>query len=1391
MAGENNIAQYGIQIVHPNADPTVTEFNKVTAASITTTQALEKHAGGADKLTASLSRTTTGAVSLLRTLGPLAGGATELGIRLERAGAQVEKLFLNASRAASGQQALNEAFLAGTIVAATMEAAQARLTAARAAAVSVDKLTQEAQVAANAAIATAAPLHEALAAQKLKLAQATGNASVAEQAFAGNAQRSAVEYKAMIAAQEALNLEKVAMTQLTKQSGAVLEEERQAIAGLNVVTKAQATANAEVDASQKLVNASNTGIGFAGTAAIVIGLVVTLAALAAAFYTVKKAWDFFSESISAAGAEQKAEFPFQQMVGNATLAEEKLKAIHDLTNTQGMFNFSDLVKGAEQLIVLKTGADNLIPRLTAITAAATASGESIDSMTTAYAKTETAIENHTALMNRGMSGSRIILMALEADLGKNEGQIQAMFKAGEISITQVNKALLDAAKSGGIFGQSIDAYLKTWPGALGQLSNIWEQVKTEFGKPIASALAGVINDGAKGLNGLIPLAAQAGEAIAHVIRALALIGQEQGWQTALSLAWEIVVDKMAQYAVTALVDIFVKLGPALADGIWQGFWQRTKSTWGLSVLLPFAPVDLTKFAKTVGEDLITGITSGVESKGALLADAMKRTVTSAIGVGSSKVGLQAGDLPLGDAKAPKESDYDKFKTDTVIIYDYWRQRDIIEAKVTDETEKYNRILELTSATYKELYNPRQLDATKVATDGLTEAQTKGMEVAAIRLRQEKEIDDAIKNGTASTTDAILRGLEKAKQAFGNWTQAVEKATTEVANALSNDISTGLADIFNGTKSVSQGFTDMALSIITDIEKIIIKLEVEYLLQQLIGGISGGFNSGQGGTNQPAQFNGTYAMGGSISGGSGTKDDVPIMATAGEYMIRKDRVRSEGVENMHALNEGRATIVKGYASGGGIEPDYLGGNRRFLTGDISGYPNYFYGTPTSAPMWTQGSGNPRTSIDTTQMYSGDNYVDAPSGFGANQSSTSNSSGLNPKLATHFVPDNGDVTVQINPPGGGSAHLPRPNYDNEPSLFGGPAPATGGAPYEPGSAGVFQGQFNPFGTFNLGQNLSVPTETLNWGGTGKGSVLTDPGTGAFWNSTTGTFQQYNATTGVFDNVGGTAGVNIGGAATGSAGISPQLAAAGLSVVGYDPSSGQPIYQDAQGNKYAGPGVTGNNAVPSSNWNPDYGSRYGSTPGSIADLKVMGMEAYGGDPNNMRGTSDEGHTNFNYGSRFHAVVMPDGGISYAPNTTNKWNSFAGPTDSRNLGQIVLQNMGHYHGGGIVGHEGAFQHMAAGGQVGDRPIMAQDGEGVFTQGQMAALGAGMGGGNNNVSISINVQNTSGNSSAQVSASGGGMTKEEWVQAAEMMKGIALQALQNSRRFGGSAYRSQTGAGR
>lgn len=108
----------------------------------------------------------------------------------------------------------------------------------------------------------------------------------------------------------------------------------------------------------------------------------------------------------------------------------------------------------------------------------------------------------------------------------------------------------------------------------------------------------------------------------------------------------------------------------------------------------------------------------------------------------------------------------------------------------------------------------------------------------------------------------------------------------------------------------KGLKDVLTSAVLDFSRELMRTSLRNLTGSLFGGIGGMFGQG----NQIS----TGASGGAVSGGSGSKDDVPAMLMGGEYIINKKSVNKYGPKFLEAINSGN---LNGYAKGGKVK-DYF-------------------------------------------------------------------------------------------------------------------------------------------------------------------------------------------------------------------------------------------------------------------------------------------------------------------------------------------------------------------------------------------------------------------------------------------------------------------------------------
>jgi hypothetical protein len=122
---------------------------------------------------------------------------------------------------------------------------------------------------------------------------------------------------------------------------------------------------------------------------------------------------------------------------------------------------------------------------------------------------------------------------------------------------------------------------------------------------------------------------------------------------------------------------------------------------------------------------------------------------------------------------------------------------------------------------------------------------------------------------------------------------------EIPDLFSSNLSQGLNDAISGAKDLKTALTDAATSFFQEITR----KNISNLADMVTGGIGGFFTK--------------KASGGLISGGSGTKDDVPAMLMGGEYVVKKSAVNKYGKGFLDALNNGK---MRGYATGGMVDPE---------------------------------------------------------------------------------------------------------------------------------------------------------------------------------------------------------------------------------------------------------------------------------------------------------------------------------------------------------------------------------------------------------------------------------------------------------------------------------------
>lgn len=129
----------------------------------------------------------------------------------------------------------------------------------------------------------------------------------------------------------------------------------------------------------------------------------------------------------------------------------------------------------------------------------------------------------------------------------------------------------------------------------------------------------------------------------------------------------------------------------------------------------------------------------------------------------------------------------------------------------------------------------------------------------------------------------------------------------IGNTISSSLTTGLADIVDGTKSVSDGFASMAKSIVRALEEAALKALIVAPIMRSLGGGLGFSDGGLVGAPPLAKADGGY-----ISGpGTGTSDSIPARLSNGEFVVRASAVAKHRAV-LEAINSDR---IPKFADGG--------------------------------------------------------------------------------------------------------------------------------------------------------------------------------------------------------------------------------------------------------------------------------------------------------------------------------------------------------------------------------------------------------------------------------------------------------------------------------------------
>jgi len=235
-------------------------------------------------------------------------------------------------------------------------------------------------------------------------------------------------------------------------------------------------------------------------------------------------------------------------------------------------------------------------------------------------------------------------------------------------------------------------------------------------------------------------------------------------------------------------------------------------------------------------------------------------------------------------------------------------------------------------TYKE----KEAELTKTLGDNITklnlaiEATVESL-IAEAKFREGTAFADEFKQARAAAREKAIRGgnytpmdtLQSFQDEFAYGTQDVMRdlnnTASDTARTIKSEFNNAFQSVIEGTQTVGDAFTTMALNISRRIQQLALEMSTNLIFNSVfssVGGISDLFKSPLGRKN--GGFIKGYATGGHVTGGSGVRDDIPAYLSKGEYVVKKAAVEKYGKDFLDSLNSGR-TVKKADGGGFGVGP----------------------------------------------------------------------------------------------------------------------------------------------------------------------------------------------------------------------------------------------------------------------------------------------------------------------------------------------------------------------------------------------------------------------------------------------------------------------------------------
>lgn len=719
-------------------------------------------------------------------------------------------------------------------------------------------------------------------------------------------------------------------------------------------------------------------------------IIAWVGAVTAGYLTVKTAIEQFKKSIEQAANMEDLQFALVATIGNAEKAQEVFNKIREMPP---VFKVEQWGEAAVSLLNIGISSDEVTDKLTQLGNIASRQGRPIEQITQAYLRAvEQGRVTYRQMYEFGQAGI-VLWPELAKAMGKSQHEVEEIARRTGIDIKFLDIALKNAATSGGAFAGTLEGRLRTFHGQISALKVAWDDfLLAAFGSPINQQLKSPIQSITQMIRDAVPDATRFGEKVSWALGMFNDWIKDANKFDVLYAGWQVVIDKMANYFREKLTQARVDFmrgffGPlnTPAGSLGDALGDATEKHIRESVALTKTQVEEQQQHLTT-LNILLGKYGDIKATLFEISKIPPPQITDQFslqaGVGGTTTGLSLqnfGNIDLGKSapdwglpphpppapvspgsrdRTGGHSEWDRFKTDVDIINKYWEDYNIIMSKSTSATERQRRIEELTFDVAKTLYDPTLLAPWAKGLEALIlKEQEHAKQMQAMELR--------IRVGAASAGDSFSFGIRKALDAWGNASQQFAQLGEQITNRIGDGFSNAFGELITGTKDAKTAFRDMAVSILQDIAKMIVRMLILRAIQALVGMFGGAASTGQAmasNTSWATGLTGGYARGGYT--GQGREGEYAGAAHRGEFYFSQEQVRNIGLDRLYMLqssaSKGSVTTSRAQGVDPGsfeVEPGFLPGVGRGRGHDEPGGPSSIDIDPTSG-----GANHPHSAMD---------------------------------------------------------------------------------------------------------------------------------------------------------------------------------------------------------------------------------------------------------------------------------------------------------------------------------------------------------------------------------------------------------------------------------------------